>query len=161
LQSSYQEPHQRFSETKVDVEVPPRHQDKPYETEIDITERDYRRRTQPTYDLEYERRTSGPREVRFEAETTVDPPNRQRSKMVTTTTKVTTTPFVTDLRELDRVLHPFHPHHNRHEREVVIDEDRGPSRMREGVRESVRFVERGGGPNTITIPATISALAIC
>lgn len=155
MQSSYQEPHQRFSETKVDVEVPPRHQDKPYETEIDITERDYRRRTQPTYDLEYERRTSGPREVRFEAETTVDPPNRQRSKMGYYDDEGHYHSIRHGLeRAADRVLHPFHPHHNRHEREeVVIDEeDRGPSRMREGVRESVRFVERGGGPNTITIP---------
>ena len=54
----------------------------------------------------------------------------------------------------DRVFHPFHPHHHRHEREEVVieDEDRGPSRIRGGVRENVRFVERGGGPNTITIP---------
>ena len=54
----------------------------------------------------------------------------------------------------DRVFHPFHPHHHRHEREeVVIDEEeRGPTRYRDGVRESVRFVERGRGPNTITIP---------
>lgn len=54
----------------------------------------------------------------------------------------------------DRVFHPFHPHHHRHEREelIVEDEERGPTRVRSGVRESVRFVERGGGPNTITIP---------
>ena len=57
-------------------------------------------------------------------------------------------------RAADRVLHPFHPHQHRSEREeIVIDrEDSGPARVREGMRESVRFVERGGGPNTISIP---------
>lgn len=54
-------------------------------------------------------------------------------------------------RAADRVLHP---HHRRHEREeIVMDrEDSGPARVRDGVRESVRFIERGGGPDTITIP---------
>lgn len=58
----------------------------------------------------------------------------------------------------DRILHPIHPHHSHHHHhhtereEVVIDDERGPTRVRDGVRESVRFVERGGGPYTITIP---------
>ena len=51
----------------------------------------------------------------------------------------------------DRVFHPFHPHHHHDREEITISED-GPSRVREGVRESVRFVDRSGGPNTITIP---------
>lgn len=55
-------------------------------------------------------------------------------------------------RAADRVLHPFHRHHHHHHREDVNDDDSGPSRIREGVRESVRYVERGGGPDTITIP---------
>ncbi|KAI9873150.1 MAG: hypothetical protein M1830_000779, partial [Pleopsidium flavum] len=151
----YQEPYKRTSETKVDIEVPSRHQDKAYESEIDITERDYRRRTQPNYDLEYERRTYGPREVKIEAETTIDPPNHQRSKMGYYDDEGHYHSIRHGLeRAADRVLHPFHPHHQRHDREeIVIDEeDRAPSRMREGVRESVRFVERGGGPNTISIP---------
>ena len=50
----------------------------------------------------------------------------------------------------DRVFHPFHRHHR--EEIVVNDQDSGPTRIRDGVRESVRFVERGGGPDTITIP---------
>ncbi|MCJ1367568.1 hypothetical protein MMC16_006702 [Acarospora aff. strigata] len=147
----YREPYQRYSETKVDLQVPSRHQDKVRETEIDITERDYRRRTQPTYDFEYERRTSQPREVRVEAETTVDPPSRQRSKMGYYDDEGRYHSIRHGIeRAADRVLHPFHPHHHRHERdEVVIDrEDSGPVH----VRESVRFIERGGGPNTITIP---------
>lgn len=52
----------------------------------------------------------------------------------------------------DRVFHPFHPRHRTEREEVIVNEEDGPTRIREGVRESVRFVERGGGPNTITIP---------
>ena len=54
----------------------------------------------------------------------------------------------------DRVFHPFHPRHHHHteREEIIIDEERGPTRIRDGHRETVRFVERGGGPNTITIP---------
>ena len=58
-------------------------------------------------------------------------------------------------RAADRVLHPFHPHHHhRTEREeIVVDRDEGPSRVREGVRENVRFVERPGAVgNSVTIP---------
>lgn len=55
----------------------------------------------------------------------------------------------------DRVFHPFHPHHEREREEIIIekeDRDHGPTRVREGVREHVRYIERGGGPNTITVP---------
>lgn len=57
----------------------------------------------------------------------------------------------------DRVFHPFSPRHEHHEREELIiekeDRDRGPTRIRDGVRESVRYVERSGRPHhTITIP---------
>jgi len=53
-------------------------------------------------------------------------------------------------RAAEHVVHPFKSHHH-HEHEV---ESEGPSRVRDGVRESVRFVEpRGGVPgNTVTIP---------
>ncbi|EDN02819.1 woronin body major protein [Histoplasma mississippiense (nom. inval.)] len=55
-------------------------------------------------------------------------------------------------RAADRILHPHH-HHDRKE-EVVITDDRGPTRVRDGVRESVRVVQPRGGhpPETITIP---------
>ena len=60
----------------------------------------------------------------------------------------------------ERVFHPFHPHHDRHHdhgrEEIIIEKedhrDRGPVRYRDGVRENVRYIERGRGPNTITIP---------
>ena len=51
----------------------------------------------------------------------------------------------------DRIMHPFHPRQHHTDREELVVEE-GPTRVREGVRESVRFVERGGGPNTISIP---------
>ncbi len=51
----------------------------------------------------------------------------------------------------DRIFHPFHPHQHEH-KEIVIDEERGPTRIREGIRENVRFIDRPIGPNTITIP---------
>ena len=56
----------------------------------------------------------------------------------------------------DRVFHPFHPPNEREREEVIIeheDRERGPTRMRDGVRETVRYVERRGGvSDTITIP---------
>ena len=56
----------------------------------------------------------------------------------------------------DRVFHPFHPHHERERSEVIIEKedhrDRGPVRYRDGVQETVRYIERGGGRNTINIP---------
>lgn len=104
--------------------------------------------------MEAERTTRGNQEdIKVEAETTVDPPSR--SKMGYYDDDGHYHSFRQGLEKAaDRVFHPFHPHHHRHEREEVIveDEERGPSRVRGGVRESVRFVERGGGPNTITIP---------
>lgn len=55
-------------------------------------------------------------------------------------------------RAADRIMHPFHHHHGRDE--VVVESSSGPSRVREGVTESVRYVEpRGGVPgNSVTIP---------
>jgi hypothetical protein len=58
-------------------------------------------------------------------------------------------------RAADRVLHPFH-----HREEVDVDvnvdiNDSGPSRVRDGNRESVRLVERRGNfprLNTVPIP---------
>lgn len=54
----------------------------------------------------------------------------------------------------DRVFHPFHPQHHRHHdrEEIIVDEQRGPTRIREGVRENVRIIERNMPAHTITIP---------
>ncbi|KAL9591679.1 MAG: hypothetical protein Q9179_007480 [Wetmoreana sp. 5 TL-2023] len=145
----YREPPQRFSETKVDIELPRR------EEEIDVTEREYRRRVHPTYDVEYDRRTTAtPQdEVKVKAETTVESP-RYKSKMGYYDDEGHYHSFRHGIEKAaDRVFHPFHPHHHHHDREeIIVDEQRGPTRIREGVRENVRVIERGMPPHTITIP---------
>ncbi|KAK2748911.1 hypothetical protein FQN57_007194 [Myotisia sp. PD_48] len=57
-------------------------------------------------------------------------------------------------RAADRILHPFQHSHHRHGDEEVVSDERGPSRIHEGVRESVRVVQPRGGhpPDTIPIP---------
>ena len=141
----------------IDVEVD-RHQiyDKTVENQLDITEREYRRRTDPTYDIEYQR--SQPREnITVEKEKTIISEGKApRNDMGYYDDEGHYHSFRRGVeRAADRVLHPF-SHHDHHGREEVIevDEARGPTRVREGVRESVRVVEPRGGysGNTITIP---------
>jgi hypothetical protein len=59
-------------------------------------------------------------------------------------------------RAADRILHPFHHHREEVDVDVNVDiNDSGPSRVRDGNRESVRFVRRRGDiprPNTVPIP---------
>ncbi|KAL8911641.1 MAG: hypothetical protein Q9171_003248 [Xanthocarpia ochracea] len=149
---NYREPPHRYSETKVDIEVPTR-----TEGEIDITEREYRRRVHPTYDVEFDRRTTtaAPREeIKVEAETTTELP-RHRSNMGYYDDEGHYHSFRHGIEKAaDRVFHPFHPHHHHHteREEIVVDQERGPTRIRDGVRENVRIIERGMPPNTITIP---------
>lgn len=165
---SYREPVE-YKDTKVDIDIERRGRrddreydvevdrrqirDQALETQLDITERDYRRRTDPTYDVEYERRRPT-EEVRVEKEDIkVDQPRRNDMGYYDDQGEYHS--FRRGLeRAAERIAHPFHPH--RHEREEVIIEDgeRGPSRVREGVREEVRFVEprRGFPTNTVTIP---------
>lgn len=161
LRLSYREPNQRYTETKVDIEVPRREQ------EIDITEREYRRRVQPTYDITYESRTPGLREdAEFEVRRN-STGSREDIKLTTNTRAHSPHRFNMGYfddeghyhsirhgleKAADRVFHPFHRHHHHHDDVAVNDQDSGPTRIRDGVRESVRFVERGGGPDTITIP---------
>ncbi|KAI9812324.1 MAG: hypothetical protein M1827_004773 [Pycnora praestabilis] len=178
----YQEPYERKTEVKVDTEFPRRHFEGKSEvkvdaefprrrfegdyentqqgtqwaeSEIDITERDYRRRTQPIYNEE--QRYAGPRDdIKVETETTVDPVHRHRLDMGYYDDEGEYHSFRHGLRNAaERIIHPIHggPHHHRTEREEIVvgEEERAP-RMRESTRESVRFVERGGPPNTVSIP---------
>jgi translation elongation factor P/translation initiation factor 5A len=58
-------------------------------------------------------------------------------------------------RATDRILHPIHGGRHHHDQGVVIErEEREVSHVGSAAprRESVRYIERGGGPNTITIP---------
>lgn len=168
---SYREPTRAYKDS-VDIEIDrrqsrdirdsvnveaERHQfrDQYPETQIDITEREYRRRTNPNYDIEYQR--SRPREeVRVQKETTTTTVSDKipRNDMGYYDDDGNYHSFRRGVeRAADRILHPFHPHHGS-ETEVQVNDDRGPTRVREGVTETVRFVEpRGGVPsNTVTIP---------
>ena len=150
MSSSYRDTdHHTDRRTHVDIEAPHR------EAEIDITERDYRRRFNPTYDVEFERRSHRhhPREERVEAEVIVEEERRPRMGYYDDEGHYHS--FRHGLEKAaDRVFHPFTPQHEREE--IVIekeDRERGPSRVRDGVHESVRYVERRGhSHNTITIP---------
>ncbi len=106
--------------------------------------------------IKAERRTKGSQAAakfaKVETEITVDQPSRSRMGYYDDDGQYHSIRHGLE-KAADRVFHPFHPHHHRHDREeITIEDERGPSRVREGVRESVRLVERGGGPNTITIP---------
>lgn len=136
---SHRDSDHHHTDTEVKVEVDRREKD------IDVTERDYRQHTRkPTYDVEYERRR--PSEEHEQRMGYYDDEGHYHS-------------FRRGLEHAaDRVFHPFHPRHE-HEREEVIiereDRERGPTRIRDGQRETVRYVERNGrhlSSNTITIP---------
>ncbi|PGG98396.1 woronin body major protein [Polytolypa hystricis UAMH7299] len=167
---------------------------KAFETQLDITEREYRRRTDPIYEAEYSRTTSYPREIDTsysqQLDTSIDTrgPIRNPSEIdidavssskyrsadvdinVDRRTVIEAPSTATTSRKMgyyddegqyhsfrrgveraaDRLMHPF----SSHKEEVVSSDEHGPSRVREGVRESVRVVKpRGGHPaETITIP---------
>ncbi|KAL9098004.1 MAG: hypothetical protein Q9163_006245, partial [Psora crenata] len=142
----------RHTETKIDIEVPHRPKHRDHEYNLDVTEREYRRRVQPTYDVEYERHR--PRGEQYVEQKDIVVEKERRSSMGYYDDEGRYHSFRHGLEKAaDRVFHPFHPHHEREE--IIIekeDHERGTTRVRDGVRESVRYVERGGGPNTITIP---------
>lgn len=147
----------RRDDQRIDIDVDRRQtRDQTFETQLDITERDYRRRTDPTYDVEYERRRPT-EEIQVEKEDIkINEPRRNDMGYYDDQGEYHS--FRRGLeRAADRVAHPFRSsHHHHHDREEVVieDEERGPSRVREGVREEVRFVEprRGYSSNTVTIP---------
>ncbi|KAI4154549.1 MAG: hypothetical protein LQ340_001605 [Diploschistes diacapsis] len=165
----YREPARR-TQVNIDIE----RERKPREdSEIDVTEREYRRRFQgPTYDVEYERRAPegstfeadfkrregttydveyerrAPREhIHVEAEKKVY--DKEKSKMGYYDDEGRYHSFRRGIeRAADRIMHPVHGGHHDHEEVRVEGREEG------GRRESVRFVERPGGvsPGTVTIP---------
>ncbi|EEP78876.1 woronin body major protein [Uncinocarpus reesii 1704] len=164
---------------------------KGFETQLDITEHEYRRRTDPSYAVQYDSGRSYSTQSRdidvsydrvtdnvetYKPRTQVreieyDSNSSRFDKHIEVETErrpVYDTPkqrmgYYDDEgqyhsfrrgveRAADRILHPFHHHH--HKEEVMASDERGPARVREGVRESVRVVQPRGGhpPGTITIP---------
>lgn len=145
----HQDHDRHYIDTKVNIEVDRRNND------LDHTESEYRRRTQPTYDVEYERRRPRREEYVEEKDIVVDKEHKHGMGYYDDEGRYHS--FRHGLEKAtDRVFHPFHPHHEREREEIIVEKedhrDRGPIRYRDGVRETVRYIERGGGPNTITIP---------
>ena len=142
----------------IDVEYDRRQiYDRQVQDQLDITEREYRRRTDPTYDVEYERRRPT-EEVRVETDIKVDESSKRDMGYYDDDGQYHS--FRRGLeRAADRIAHPFHHHHHHHDRDrTEVDmEVSGPTRVRGGQTENVRFVEqrRGGGSysrSTVTIP---------
>lgn len=127
--------------------------ERPYETQIDITEREYRRKVQPHYDIEYERRRPLRDDVVIKKDTVreVKLEEEPRGKMGYYDDHGDYHSFRRGIeRTADRVFHPF----SHQDRETIIAPENGPSRVTSGRVESVRYVgPRGGIPgNTVTIP---------
>ncbi|ODH26412.1 woronin body major protein [Paracoccidioides brasiliensis] len=183
-------PRSRYPEVELTRERHYGNQDrKAWETQLDITEREYRQRTDPNYQVEY---INPPNQVRdidvsynnqFQQIDTAGAPSHvsevdyadQGSERASRDVNVNRRIVIEQSsprkmgyyddeghyhsfrrgveRAADRILHPLHHHHDRKE-EVVISDERGPTRVRDGVRESVRVVQPRGGhlPDTITIP---------
>lgn len=149
--------------------------DTPLQTQLDITETDYRRRTSPIYDVDisYDRRSPATpyRSDNYQPQQ-VDLSYQRTAAPVPAEVKVSET-IVNDKsprrmgyydddgqyhsfrhgleRAADRFLHPFS--HSERE-EIIVADERGPSRVRDGVREEVRIVEprNGASKETISIP---------
>jgi hypothetical protein len=191
----FREPTARFEERRTVY-------DQALESQLDITEREYRRRTSPTYevDVSYDRRyqpqldsyepnyQSQPVDYSYErshqpqsvesyqgdsyTRREVDVQSNANRYSAPTEVKVTKTTVSEETprkmgyyddegqyhsfrrgveRAADRILHPSH-HHGRDE--LVVADERGPTRMRDGLREDVRIVEpRGSGAGeTVPIP---------
>lgn len=148
----------RHKDTKINIEFDRRDND------LDHTESEYRHRRQPIYDVEYERRRPHSEEIFEEKKVVVD--DERKHKMGYYDDEGRYHSFRHGLEKAtDRVFHPFQPHHERDREEIIIEKedhdhhhhhhhhrDDGPVRYRDGVRETVRYLERGGGPNTIPVP---------
>jgi len=138
----------RGDRDNVDVEYDRRQiYDKTYENQLDVTEREYRRRVDPTYDIEYERRRPNTTEVTVEKEEIkLDQPIKRDMGYYDDEGQYHSFRRGVE-RAADRIMHPFSHHHHHHDggrEEVIVSDTRetsGPSRVRDGAVEQVRFVE--------------------
>lgn len=164
-----------YKDTKVDIEVDRRDTrdrrdveydrrqtyDRELRNQLDETEREYRRRSNTTYDIEYERRRPST-EVKIEEGIKLD---KQKRDMGYYDDEGHYHSFRRGIeRAADRIRHPFHRHHHHHHhsdeviddrRPEVVEEVAGPSRPRDGAVDQVRFVEPRRAMSrfdTVTIP---------
>ena len=128
--------------------------DRPYETQLDITEREYRRKINPTYDIEYERTRPVKDEVVIQKNTTTEVQvEKPRGKMGFYDDHGDYHSFRRGVeRVADKVFHPF-SHHDHHE-SVTVKESSGPTRVSGGQSQNIRYVQprHASGSNTVTIP---------
>ncbi|KAL2358903.1 woronin body major protein [Cryomyces antarcticus] len=146
------------------------------ESNIDVAERDFRQRTTP-FDREYTQnhytdQSTQPRQFVEQGY----PPPAQEEVRVEASSRTIVEPSEKHKRDMgyydedghyhslrhglhraaDRILHPIHggSHHrrDRDEDDVVVEQTNVSMSAPRASRESVRYVERGGPPMTITIP---------
>ncbi|KAL2013675.1 hypothetical protein VTN00DRAFT_1200 [Thermoascus crustaceus] len=150
--------------------------DQPLENQLDITERENRRRIQPTYEVDVSSRASyqSPSESYSEDSFTREVDVQASQPYYTASVEVDTrkTQLLEEHptnkmgyyddegnyhsfrrgveRAADRILHPLH----HHDKEIVLASESGPTRVSGGVRENVRVVQPRGGnpPDTVPIP---------
>jgi hypothetical protein len=141
----------RDTRDHIEVDVDRRHTyDRSFESQLDLTERDYRRRLDPTYDVEYERRRPVQADVTVQKEEIkLDQPVRDNMGYYDDEGEYHSFRRGVE-RAADRILHPFH-HRDHVERDEVVITERdagpaGPTRVRDGTVEQVRHVgPRFGG----------------
>ncbi|EXJ92703.1 hypothetical protein A1O3_01255 [Capronia epimyces CBS 606.96] len=126
--------------------------DKSYESQLDITERDYRRRVSPTYDAEYERRRPEAEVTIQKEQIKVDQPIRRDMGYYDDEGNYHSFRRGVE-RAADHILHPFSHHHDRARDEVVISEREttGPTRVQDGRVEQIRYVEPRFGQRGVPI----------
>ncbi|EEA23860.1 Woronin body protein HexA, putative [Talaromyces marneffei ATCC 18224] len=173
--NSFREPIGRYEEYPTsDSTTTTVTQDRAYETQLDVTERDFRRRIQPTYevDVTYDRRYQ-PETAAYRADAYDvtpegrNPYNRSTQVSVTKETIREEAPkskmgYYDDEghyhsfrrgveRAADRLLHPFH-----HDREEVVVEAGAPR-----TREEVRVIEpRGGVSSKESVPIPVHFIRV-
>ncbi|GAB7354503.1 hypothetical protein MBLNU459_g4972t1 [Dothideomycetes sp. NU459] len=149
---------------------------------VDVTERDYRQRTTPFAEeytsSRWQDKSTHPRNNLAEQDYSYSAPAQQEEVRAHSETRTTVDPpqkkhkldmgyydedghyhsFRHGLhRAADRILHPIHgPQHHHHRTDRVVEEDvvveDREITMSAPRREPSRYAERGGVPNTITIP---------
>ena len=146
----------------IDIEYERRQRGDRSESQLDITERDYRRRTGNVYDVEYDRFRPNEGVDTEQEKGTYDKPARNDMGYYDDDGQYHSFRRGVE-RATDRILHPFHDHHHHHHHddhrrerdEIVIDDHRrGSGPVTDGQTDTVRFVERRGGvsANTVKIP---------
>ncbi|TKX20787.1 2OG-Fe(II) oxygenase-like protein 7 [Elsinoe australis] len=158
-ETRFRKPRSRHIDAHIEVD---RH-DTRYDTPLDRLEQDYRARTVPLGSSGWEDKSTRPRDYPTTNidihETTYETRNKRDMGYYDEDGHYHSFRHGVQ-RAADRILHPIHGghHHHHHHRdrveEVVVEDREVPvsAPRRTEMRESVRYVDRGMPPNTVTIP---------